>query len=453
MSDRDPYVMSEGEARTLQQLLRKSAPFLGGDTFGHSSSSHRAFPARVKSIETGKGAPNIDEEGTLEMGGDGEPVRDEADYLVCRQVDLEKQTDQTGDITVAPAFGGSAGDYAVGDDVMILHGVTGWRDLDGKPVMHREVGRASSSGLIMGKLANISFSSGTNPDGDPEKFLNVNGWDPTTQGFNGTSFRAAPMLGTSATEELYYKEDELFFFQSFATGWLDDNDDPINHIVTGGATVERQLFPANRYSGSSPFIVPDNVTLLMIIAHGAGGGGAASQDNEEVSFQDSTGGEVILNTRGAGGGGGGQGGKVVAIARVFPGQEFNFTIGVGGLGGSKNPPDNPDDGSDTNVDAVIDGVGNNIQILARGGDGGRIGEGGDGAGFGLSNGTTLLIENNWGGMGGQDGSQTSLEILGNGTHLGRGGGVVNRIKNTGKGGDGGVSFGENGEDGSVEFIW
>jgi len=461
MSDRDPYVMSEGEARTLQQLLRKSAPFLGGDTFGHSSSSQRAFPARVKSIETGKGAPNIDEEGNVELDGDGEPVREEADYLVCRQIDLEKQTDQTGDITVAPAFGGSAGDYAVDDDVMILHGVTGWRDLDGKPVLHREVGRASS-GLFLVKISIAHATLGTNPDGDPEAFLRGIRWNPVTQEVDGSFFDIAPILGSSAANPEDggdYEENDIVFVQSVASGWLGFEDEPINHVAISRNL--NKIFPENRKTGTpSPgpgtFVVPAGVTRMMIIAAGAGGGGSGFADPSSITIEDSGGDDVVLDLVGPAGGGGGEGGTTIAIVKAIPGEAIDFTVGTGGSGGAGGPPTGARAGGDGSHTTVNNASGSSmdISITSQGGLGAGVnGDGGLGADTSFS-GDNILIALKFKGADGENGGAKTISA---GQPLpGHGAGRFRWSKggNGGKNGaGGGDDDGENGGNGRVEFIW
>ena len=96
----------------------------------------------------------------------------------------------------------------------------------------------------------------------------------------------------------------------------------------------------NTSTGS--WAVPDGIALAIVSAVSGGGGGGGGDTGTAVDQSTDSGGHTTDWFGGAGGGGGG-GGTLLWIVRVTPGQEFQYTIGSGGAGGTTGT--SPTDGS------------------------------------------------------------------------------------------------------------
>jgi hypothetical protein len=124
-----------------------------------------------------------------------------------------------------------------------------------------------------------------------------------------------------------------------------------------------QLFAT---SGTTQFVVPTNVTNMIVELIGGGGGG---------------GGESPV-VGGVGGGGGGGGAYTKAFVSVTPGATYNINVGAGGAGG---PSDTFPGGVSGSISSLTDSNGNTL-AYANGGIFGRYGgQGGNLGGLGGSN--------------------------------------------------------------------
>lgn len=193
-------------------------------------------------------------------------------------------------------------------------------------------------------------------------------------------------------------------------------------LTNVGAALQMQVFAT---PGSFSFIVPTNVTSIIVEAWGGGGGGAEG-----------------LSTFQIGGGGGGAGGYAKAFYNVTPGASYGVVVGGGGA-----------------AEAAGGGSGFNGVILATGGAAGTAattaslspgGAGGTGPTSsstvsGSKGGTGKYGKANVGGDGGDAacGGTGGLGDLGNGEEAGRapgggGGGNLTGLSLGGAGGNGEV---------------
>lgn len=124
-----------------------------------------------------------------------------------------------------------------------------------------------------------------------------------------------------------------------------------------------QLFTT---SGTTQFVVPPNVTNVIVELIGGGGGGGGQSPS----------------AGGVGGGGGGGGAYTKALVSVTPGATYSINVGAGGAGG---PSDTFPGGVSGSISSLTDSNGNTL-AYANGGIFGRYGgQGGNLGGLGGSN--------------------------------------------------------------------
>jgi hypothetical protein len=187
-------------------------------------------------------------------------------------------------------------------------------------------------------------------------------------------------------------------------------------------------------TGSGTYVVPSGVTKIIVYVQAAGGGGGSG-----ATGLDSIGPIVA----GGGGGGGSAGQWKTAVIEVTPGQNINYSVGSGGVGGTGRTAPNTGGASGSAGGSTIFGG-----IACVGGNGGLGGNapttspvtGGIGAsgGTGVSN---FVSNTTGGGAGAQtiDGSAGS----GVGNRFAGGGGGGGAIQGTGTSGNGGTPIGNN----------
>jgi|GEM_PF-6707674 len=176
---------------------------------------------------------------------------------------------------------------------------------------------------------------------------------------------------------------------------------------TGGGKYGRQVFLAD-----GTFIVPPDVTKLIISACGGGGGGGAGAGGTTANFG------------GAGGGGGGAAAVIATEYTVLPNSLLTISIGSAGAGGTTNGSAGNAGGNGGNT--VISGL-----ITLAGGRGGN--PGGASGGAGGQGGAAGGQGGGHGGVGGR-GTPTAGAAAGASGVGGTGG-------NAGNGGGGGGSLG------------
>jgi hypothetical protein len=167
-------------------------------------------------------------------------------------------------------------------------------------------------------------------------------------------------------------------------------------------------------SGTIQFVVPANVTHMIVELVGGGGAG---------------GGGYYFFPNSLSGGGGGSGAYTKAFISVTPGATYNINVGAGGVGSSGG------NGGAGGISSITDS-GNNTLAYANGGSGGFSGNtGGDGGGGGTNAGNTAVIAT----PGNTGGNATNapgvgaagITLVPNGQPIGFGGNGASGVSGTG----------------------